>query len=103
MSVSEPQSVAEFRILLVETLNIARNFAAASPSYEVYQVILRQLEAMRDWTSGGRTPDGKQRESIDIGLIAVRELDISPDLAVDDLSDRLQVLNYAFDEWDNLK
>lgn len=48
---------------------------AASPNFPLYGNVRRQLEAMKQWTDSGRTPTEDEQQSIDIGLIAVREID----------------------------
>jgi hypothetical protein len=89
----------DFFEVLDATLADARQLAAKTPGFPPYPVIAEQLEAMQTFTTGGRTPTDQERESITIGLIAVRELDpqLSDEMA--DFIDRLHELNGYFREW----
>ena len=40
--------------------------------------VKRQLEALHVWTRGGRCPDQIEKDSLNFGLIASRELDSYP-------------------------
>jgi len=92
-------TTADFRADLEVTLQLARERCASVPDYKVYQRILMELEAMREWTGGGRNPTVAERKRIDIGLMAVRELEGVDDPALDDFCGHLHGLNYAFDFW----
>jgi hypothetical protein len=62
------------------------------------QRIDRELDAMRRWTEGGSDPSASDRTSIDVGLIAVRELaDATGEVA--ELPDKLSSLNNYFEDW----
>lgn len=84
--------------MLAEAIELARQLVERSNGFEVYAVILRQLEAMSSWTADGRVPTPEERDSIDVGLIAVRELDDDPDYQVGELADRLHELNAFFED-----
>lgn len=64
-----------------------------------YQSILAQLDAMKAMTANGRTPTEDERDSISIGLIAVRELEPVDDEQMADFVHRLHELNGYFREW----
>jgi Tsi6 len=89
----------DFFEVLEATLAEARQLAAKTPGFPPYQAIAEQLEAMQSFTAGGRTPTDRERDSISVGLIAVRELDpeLGPEMA--DFIDRLHELNGYFREW----
>jgi len=93
------KSRSDFERVLSETIRLVRRLNIESPGYPTFEIILRQLEAMAAWTASGRTPAQDERESIDIGLIAVRELDNDPDPRIQDLATRLHELNAYFEDW----
>lgn len=68
---------AEFFDVLARTLAYATNLSASS-SFWAHASIAAQLQAMTDWTALGRTPTPEERDSIMIGLIAIREFDSQP-------------------------
>ena len=92
-------TTADFRADLEATLQLARDRCASVPEYEIYQRILMELDAMREWTANGRTPKFEERKRIDIGLVAVRELEPPGDAAMEEFCGHLHALNYAFDFW----
>lgn len=92
-------TTADFRADLEVTLQLARERCASVPDYEVYQRSLMELEALREWTAGGRTPKVEERKRIDIGLVAMRELEPPGDAAMEEFCGHLHGLNYAFDFW----
>lgn len=86
-----------FRQVLADTLARFRQLHAETPDFAPYANIIRQLEAMSRWTDHGRSPTSDERKSIDVALVAVRELEADPDLLTQDLSNRLYELNDYFD------
>jgi len=92
-------TTGDFRVELDLTLQVARDLCASIPDYEVYQRIRREREAMREWTADGRTPTAEERERIDIGVLAVRELEPVEDATIDEFCGHLHSRNYAFDFW----
>jgi hypothetical protein len=89
----------DFFEVLDEAIAEAQLRARRSPGFPPYAVIAEQLEAMRGFTAGGRTPTEEERDSISVGLIAVRELDPQLDDRMSDFIDRLHELNGYFREW----
>ena len=77
---------------------MARRILASSPDYEVMLRIEKELAAMKQWTDEGREPTQDERQSIDVGLIAVRELEGGP-YELQQLADKLHVLNAYFEDW----
>lgn len=92
-------TTADFHAELEKALQTARDLCASVPEYEVYERIRRELEAMSEWTAGGRTPTVEERKRIDIGLVAVRELEPPSDAAMEEFCGHLHRLNYAVDFW----
>ena len=91
-------SRADFHLVLGEATRLTESILSKSPKYAVMQVIQRQLQAMKRWTDNGREPTEKERTSVDVGLIAVRELGDS-DGEPYELSEKLMELNNYFEDW----
>ena len=87
----------DFQRILAETIAFVQRLEVKTPGFSVYENIIRQLEAMSTWTKNDRVPTMQERNSIDVGLVAVRELEPDPDLQVQDLCNRLYELNSFFD------
>jgi hypothetical protein len=94
----EIDSRAGFHRVLREATEIAQRVLAPHPENAVMARIGRELEAMKRWTDNGREPTESERKSIDVGLIAVRELSGATD-DVGDLADKLSSLNNYFEDW----
>jgi hypothetical protein len=94
----EINSRADFHRILGEATDVVRGILAQSPKDEVMLRIQMELEAMANWTAGGREPSEEERSSIDIGLVAVRELEGVPWVDQNFL-DKLHVLNSYFEDW----
>jgi hypothetical protein len=94
----EIDSRADFHRVLGEATDIVRGILAQSPNDDVMLRIQMELEAMGKWTADGREPSQDERTIIDIGLVAVRELDGAPGVGQDFL-DKLHVLNSYFEDW----
>lgn len=93
------QTRKDFFDALQETVTDATRLSQQAPGFEPFQMIERQLHAMQQWTAGGRTPSASERDSISIGLIAVRELDSQAEGPMADFIARLHELNGYFSEW----
>src|SRR5262245_54389344 len=93
------QTRKDFFDALQETASDATRLSQQSPGFEPFEMIEQQLRAMQQWTAGGRTPTPAERDSISIGLIAVRELDPEPEGFMADFIARLHELNGYFSEW----
>lgn len=90
---------AEFFEVLDRALAETKRRRAASPNFPPYQMIERQLEAMKQWTASGRPPTPDEQKMINIGLIAVREIDPQVDAANQRYHDDLVQLDGYFMEW----
>lgn len=62
-------------------------------------VLQRQLDAMKTWTSGGRAPTKTERRSITIALISMRELEPAANDEIYDYSQRLTEISFYFKLW----
>ena len=92
------RSRKDFQSVLMETLMLARQHRASWPNFPPFENIIRQLEAMSTWTANDRVPSTDERSSIDVALVAVRDLKSDPDPKVQDLCNRLFMLNAFFDD-----
>ena len=94
----EIDSRVDYHRVLREAVDIARRILAQNPGNSTMQHIDKELDAMRRWTEGGRDPGASERTSIDVGLIAVRELaEATGEVA--ELADKLSSLNNYFEDW----
>ena len=89
----------DFWHVLDESIDIVGQRLRVAPQSWVYQNIQRQLNAMKGWTSTGRTPTQEERESIDVGLIALRELEPAETGDEQMFVTNLHELNYYFENW----
>jgi hypothetical protein len=99
MSSNDIQSRAEFFVILAQAQLQVAALREQTPGYPVWGSIEKQLEAMRNWTKDGRTPAAIERASIDIGLLAVRELDPAQDIGRYHFTQALHGLDYYFSHW----
>lgn len=93
------QSRREFDARLKWAEQEIRQRLAQAPTFQPYQAIARQLAAIEAWTMSGRTPTPDERRQINIGLIAVRELEPLEQPGLAELIDALHDINYAFETW----
>ncbi len=84
--------------VLREATDLVRGILVHTPNNPIMQHINKELEAMRRWTEDGREPSHSERSSIDVGLVAVRELSEATG-EVADLADKLSSLNNYFEDW----
>jgi hypothetical protein len=68
------ESRAEFYSMLLEAIRDGKALLDTRPSDDTIETIVRQLEAVVSWSENGRKPSQDERESIDIGARAAREL-----------------------------
>jgi hypothetical protein len=94
----EIDSRVDYHRVLREAADIAWRILAQNTGDSTMQRIHKELHAMRLWTEGGRDPSASERTSIDVGLIAVRELaEATGEVA--ELADKLSSLNNYFEDW----
>ncbi|MDI1484108.1 immunity protein Tsi6 family protein [Polyangium sp. y55x31] len=89
----------DFFDVLAQTQIEAEARFQGAPRSVTYESIARQLAAMQSMTAKGRTPTEDERESITIGLLAVRELEPTQDPDLADFIERLHELNGYFTAW----
>jgi hypothetical protein len=89
----------EFFEVLEQTRLEAEALFQRAPRSNTYESIAAQLAAMQSMTANGRTPTEDERDSITIGLLAVRELEPTHDPALADFIKRLHELNGYFTAW----
>jgi hypothetical protein len=69
---------------------------AADLQYWLWPVMLRQLDAMAEWTADGRIPRKDERDKISVGTLVVRELDPITNIDLYKLGQDLHELQYYF-------
>ncbi|MGA8870678.1 MAG: hypothetical protein WA434_09240 [Candidatus Acidiferrales bacterium] len=94
----EIDSNASFHRVLGEAINVVHRVLARTPGNGTMQRILKQLDAMKLWTRNGLKPSDGQRRSIDVGLVAARELSDATG-EVHELAEKLFALNNYFEDW----
>jgi hypothetical protein len=92
-------SRAKFRSVLDEVLGLAKECARRYPDNGAIESITAQLESMKAKTANGKDPPPEEREGYDAGLVAIRELDSTPDKEVGDLVDAIHPLVAFFEDW----
>ncbi|MGD1079193.1 MAG: hypothetical protein ABR881_12800 [Candidatus Sulfotelmatobacter sp.] len=94
----EINSRVDYDHVLREATEIVRRILARTPNNGILQHIGKELDAMRRWSENSREPSHSERSSIDLGLIAARELS-GVTGEVGDLADKLFSLNNYFEDW----
>ncbi len=94
----EIDSNASFHRVLGEAIDVVHHVLAHTPGNGTLQRILKQLDAMKLWTHHGLKPSDGQRRSIDVGLVAARELSDATG-EVRELAKKLFALNNYFEDW----
>lgn len=89
----------DFFKMLGEAQAITGRMLKDQPKNMTIESIDTQLDAMWRWTQNGRAPLQDERESIRIGLLAVRELDAEAQDESGELARKLFALNNYFDDW----
>ena len=75
---SDLKSFEEFDRLLAATRLDVEAMAKAEPSDGAIASVQRQLQALHGWTRGGRCPEQSEKDQLNFGQIASRELDTYP-------------------------
>jgi hypothetical protein len=71
-------SFAQFDALLAAARTELAAMAAAEPDDGAIAAVARQLDALHGWTRGGRCPAQDEKDQLNFGVIASRELDVYP-------------------------
>jgi|SRR5579864_4055820 len=90
----------EFHRVLSETLRSAKQLAAETPEFGPYISIANQFAAISKWTSGGGVPTRSERESLNLGIIAVRELEDNLEPAIQTFCYRIYAICDYLDRLD---
>jgi hypothetical protein len=75
---SSPRTFEEFDALLADACAQVQKMAEAEPDDGAIASVKRQLDAVYAWTRGGRSPTQDEKDQLNFGLIASRELDNYP-------------------------
>ena len=75
---SSPKSFEEFDRLLTSTRAELERMSAAEPTDGAITSVKRQLDALHSWTREGRCLSQDEKDRLNFGLIASRELDTYP-------------------------
>jgi hypothetical protein len=94
----EIDSRIDFHQVLSDAIDIVRRLVAQNPDDGLMLRIEKELNAMRLWTENGRDPSLSERASIDVGLVAAREL-AEAEGQVGELRSKLFALNNYFEDW----
>lgn len=92
-------SRADFFRVLGEALGISIKLSGSGGAKSPFGPIEQQLLAIDRWTANGRTPTRAERESLDMGLRAVRELSDTGDPGIDAFAGKIQALHNYVEDW----
>jgi hypothetical protein len=84
--------------MLGEAIDLVQSILTRRPNDEKMQLIFEELNAMRRWSADGRIPTDEERGSINVGLVAVRELSEATG-EESELVKKLFALNNYFEDW----
>ena len=85
-----------FLKLLKETLTTASVLSKEVPDYSPLLSVVAQLKQIEIWVESKKKPTQEEKERINFGLIAVRELESSSDTQTQKLCQAIYDLNYYF-------
>jgi len=91
-------SRAAFREELRRAIAMASKLVAKYPAHPAFQVIGKQLDVMQK-TTDGRDPSEDERQSIDVGLVVVRELEGWREEDVFELGQAIHPLAAFYEDW----
>ena len=94
----EIDSRVAYHRVLGEALGLVQRIMTQRPDDEMMQLIFEELNAMRRWSADGRVPTDDERGSINVGLVAVRELSEATG-EEGELVKKLFALNNYFEDW----
>ena len=95
----EIDSRADCERVVKEARVITRRILKAQPVNPTIETIDTQLGALERWTANGREPTPTERQTIRVGLIAMRELDDVPDPQLQTLVQKLFAIDIYVKEW----
>jgi hypothetical protein len=94
----EINSRTAFERVLGEAVGIAKRILGSGRN-PVIEVVVEQLHVMARASEGGREPSEAERRTVNVGLIAVRELDADRQDDSGLLAGKLYALDNYFREW----
>ena len=100
-SIVEIRNTADFLAALDATIAEVDALVASEPNYGVWGMLQQQLHAMKAWSTSTKVSDADRLNSITIGRIAARELEPTDQAWMQDLIDRLHLLNHHWRHWPN--
>ena len=71
-------TLEEFDALLAEARAEVEELHRAEPKDRAIHSVKLQLAALHEWTRGGRRPTQDEKDRLNFGLIASREMDVFP-------------------------
>lgn len=93
-------SRAAFRARVAELVKTSAAMAKKHADLgDPISAIHEELQAMQRATANGRDPSQDEREGLESGLIAIRELEGAPDEDVTDLADAIHPVVAFFEDW----
>lgn len=95
----EISNASDFAAVLDGTIAEIDALVVTEPDYPVWRALQQQLHAMKAWSTSETRPTQGQLGSVSIGLIAARELEPAPEGWLQDLIDRLHLLNHYWRHW----
>ena len=95
----EIRNAAEFANALDVTIAEVDALVLAEPDYPVWRMLQQQLHALKGWSTSNANPGSEKLQVISIGLIAARELEPTDLEWMQDLADRLHLLNHYWRHW----
>jgi hypothetical protein len=84
--------------MLGEAIDLVQSILTRRPDDAMMQLIYEELNAMLRWSADGRIPTDEERGSINVGLVAVRELSEATG-EEGELVKKLFALNNYFEDW----
>ncbi len=95
----EIRTISEFAAVLDATLAEIDALVVSEPDYRIWGILQEQLHALKGWSSATTKPGAERLSAISIGQIAARELEPTNEAWLQDLIDRLHLLNYHWRRW----
>jgi len=90
---------ADFALVLDATIAEVDSLVISEPGYRIWAMLQQQLHALKEWSSTPTAPSADRLNAISIGRIAARELEPTNEPWMQDLIDRLHLLNYFWRHW----